>query len=177
MCSRAGAQQLPCCCSMLLSLLPLHAAAPCCLRHAHIRACRHGDRCSRLHNKPTISQTILIPNMYQNPVLNAPLGPDGIPVQVAPDEVMEHYEVCVDRQHSCLLGVCGCGGVGRPVLATRRGAHLFCSRLTHACRPPGSTELDVVQLVPDQLPAAAGCCMNSGSAHQAFAINQAVCRR
>jgi hypothetical protein len=46
-----------------------------------------------LHNKPTISQTILIPNMYQNPVLNAPLGPDGIPVQVAPEEVMEHYEV------------------------------------------------------------------------------------
>jgi splicing factor U2AF subunit len=60
---------------------------------ANIRACRHGDRCSRLHNKPTISQTILIPNMYQNPVLNAPLGPDGIPVQVAPEEVMEHYEV------------------------------------------------------------------------------------
>lgn len=57
------------------------------------RACRHGDRCSRLHNKPTISQTILIPNMYQNPVLNAPLGPDGLPVQVAPEEVMEHYEV------------------------------------------------------------------------------------
>lgn len=57
-----------------------------------IGACRHGDRCSRLHNKPTISQTILIPNMYQNPVLNAPLGPDGLPVQVAPEEVMEHYE-------------------------------------------------------------------------------------
>jgi hypothetical protein len=31
--------------------------------------------------------------MYQNPVLNAPLGPDGLPVQVAPEEVMEHYEV------------------------------------------------------------------------------------
>jgi splicing factor U2AF subunit len=32
--------------------------------------------------------------MYQNPVLNAPLGPDGIPVQVEQDQVMEHYEVC-----------------------------------------------------------------------------------
>lgn len=31
--------------------------------------------------------------MYQNPVLNAPLGPDGIPVEVAPEEVMDHYEV------------------------------------------------------------------------------------
>lgn len=57
-----------------------------------IGTCRHGDRCSRLHNKPTISQTILMPNMYLNPVLNAPLGPDGLPVQVAPEEVMEHYE-------------------------------------------------------------------------------------
>ncbi|KAF6248760.1 splicing factor U2af 38 kDa subunit [Scenedesmus sp. NREL 46B-D3] len=57
-----------------------------------IGACRHGDRCSRLHNKPTISQTILMPNMYLNPVLNAPLGPDGLPVQVAPEDVMEHYE-------------------------------------------------------------------------------------
>lgn len=61
------------------------------------RACRHGDRCSRLHNKPTISQTILIPNMYQNPVLNAPLGPDGVPREVAADEIMEHYEVGVLR--------------------------------------------------------------------------------
>lgn len=48
-----------------------------------------------MHNKPTISQTILMPNMYLNPVLNAPLGPDGLPVQVAPEDVMEHYEVCV----------------------------------------------------------------------------------
>lgn len=29
-----------------------------------IGACRHGDRCSRLHNKPSISQTLLLPNMF-----------------------------------------------------------------------------------------------------------------
>lgn len=80
--------------SDFLVILVLHEL--CC------RACRHGDRCSRLHNKPTISQTILIPNMYQNPVLNAPLGPDGLPVQVAPEEVMEHYEVGVPL-YSCSL--------------------------------------------------------------------------
>lgn len=33
-----------------------------------IGACRHGDRCSRLHNKPTFSQTVLVPHMYQNPM-------------------------------------------------------------------------------------------------------------
>eukprot|EP00877_Chromochloris_zofingiensis_P009904 jgi/Chrzof1/5167/Cz15g14020.t1 len=57
-----------------------------------IGACRHGDRCSRLHNKPTISQTMLIQNMYQNPVLNAPIGPDGLPMPVEQDYVQEHYE-------------------------------------------------------------------------------------
>ncbi len=57
------------------------------------RACRHGDRCSRLHNKPATSQTILLQNMYSNPVLNAPIGPDGLPMPVDPEDVQEHYEV------------------------------------------------------------------------------------
>ena len=26
-------------------------------------ACRHGDRCSRIHNRPVLSQTILLQNM------------------------------------------------------------------------------------------------------------------
>lgn len=56
-------------------------------------ACRHGDRCSRLHNRPTISPTILLQNMYQNPVLNAPLGPDGLPIAVDPKKVQEFFEV------------------------------------------------------------------------------------
>jgi hypothetical protein len=56
-------------------------------------ACRHGDRCSRLHNRPTISPTILLHNMYQNPILNAPLGPDGLPMPVDPKKVQEFFEV------------------------------------------------------------------------------------
>eukprot|EP00887_Chlorella_sp_A99_P001856 scaffold19.g1856.t1 len=57
-----------------------------------IGACRHGDRCSRLHNRPTISPTLLLPNLYQNPVLNAPLGPDGLPMPVEPKRVQEFFE-------------------------------------------------------------------------------------
>jgi hypothetical protein len=30
-----------------------------------IGACRHGDRCSRQHNKPAFSQTVLLQNFYQ----------------------------------------------------------------------------------------------------------------
>lgn len=32
-----------------------------------IGACRHGDRCSRLHNKPAFSPTILIKHIYRHP--------------------------------------------------------------------------------------------------------------
>lgn len=56
------------------------------------RACRHGDRCSRIHNKPTISPTILLHNLYMNPVLNAPLGPDGLPIPVDPQKVQQFFE-------------------------------------------------------------------------------------
>jgi splicing factor U2AF subunit len=32
-----------------------------------IGACRHGDRCSRIHHKPAFSQTLLVRHLYQNP--------------------------------------------------------------------------------------------------------------
>lgn len=32
-----------------------------------IGACRHGERCSRKHNKPPFSQTLLLKHMYKNP--------------------------------------------------------------------------------------------------------------
>eukprot|EP00891_Asterochloris_glomerata_P007737 jgi/Astpho2/7737/Aster-07579 len=57
-----------------------------------IGACRHGDRCSRVHNRPTISQTLLLQNMYQNPALNAPIGPDGLPMPVDARQSQEHFE-------------------------------------------------------------------------------------
>jgi len=38
-----------------------------CSFYFKIGACRHGERCSRKHVKPTFSQTILLPNVYLNP--------------------------------------------------------------------------------------------------------------
>ena len=66
-----------------------------CSFYFKIGACRHGDRCSRIHNKPTFSQTILLQNLYQNPQ-NAAQGPDGAPIPgVAPvsdAECQEHFD-------------------------------------------------------------------------------------
>lgn len=56
-----------------------------------IGACRHGDRCSRLHNKPTISPTLLFSNMYQRLDLATPgMDPQGRSVE--PNKVQEHFE-------------------------------------------------------------------------------------
>lgn len=38
-----------------------------CSFYYKIGACRHGDKCSRKHVKPSYSQTILCKNLYQNP--------------------------------------------------------------------------------------------------------------
>eukprot|EP00123_Amoebidium_parasiticum_P014071 comp22310_c0_seq1/m.33134 comp22310_c0_seq1/g.33134 ORF comp22310_c0_seq1/g.33134 comp22310_c0_seq1/m.33134 type:complete len:218 (-) comp22310_c0_seq1:244-897(-) len=57
-----------------------------------IGACRHGDRCSRQHNRPTFSQTILLQNFYQNPN-NVPKRPDGRPgVDMTEDDIQKYFE-------------------------------------------------------------------------------------
>eukprot|EP00850_Spirogloea_muscicola_P001464 SM000005S17261 [mRNA] locus=s5:1056707:1058813:- [translate_table: standard] len=54
-----------------------------------IGSCRHGDRCSRLHNRPTISPTLLLSNMYQRP--DAP-QPGQELTQMDPREVQQHFD-------------------------------------------------------------------------------------
>ncbi|CAG9465158.1 unnamed protein product [Pedinophyceae sp. YPF-701] len=63
-----------------------------CPFYLKIGACRHGDRCSRMHNVPSISQSILIRNLYQNPVLTQPAGPDGLPLPIDTNEKLEDFE-------------------------------------------------------------------------------------
>ncbi|CAF3879130.1 unnamed protein product [Rotaria sp. Silwood2] len=48
-----------------------------CSFYFKIGACRHGERCSRVHNKPTFSQTILLKNLYLNPNNNSIPKPEG----------------------------------------------------------------------------------------------------
>ncbi|GKE68262.1 splicing factor U2af small subunit B-like protein, partial [Tanacetum coccineum] len=56
-----------------------------------IGACRHGDRCSRLHTKPSVSPTILLSNMYQRPDMITP-GVDVNGVPIDPDKIQDHFE-------------------------------------------------------------------------------------
>ncbi|KAM0909930.1 hypothetical protein ACQ4PT_014518 [Festuca glaucescens] len=56
-----------------------------------IGACRHGDRCSRLHNRPTTSPTIVLANMYQRPDMITH-GVDAQGQAIAPEKMQEHFE-------------------------------------------------------------------------------------
>lgn len=56
-----------------------------------IGACRHGERCSRLHNKPTFSQTVLLQNLYLNPQ-NATQTVDKSIMIITDEQVQEHYD-------------------------------------------------------------------------------------
>jgi len=38
-----------------------------CSFYFKIGACRHGQKCLRNHMRPTVSPTILMPNLYQSP--------------------------------------------------------------------------------------------------------------
>ncbi|CAD6230412.1 unnamed protein product [Miscanthus lutarioriparius] len=56
-----------------------------------IGACRHGDRCSRLHNRPTTSPTLVLVNMYQRPDMITP-GVDAQGQPIDPHKMQEHFE-------------------------------------------------------------------------------------
>ncbi|KAJ4842183.1 hypothetical protein Tsubulata_018495 [Turnera subulata] len=58
-----------------------------------IGACRHGDRCSRLHTKPTISPTLLLSNMYQRPDMLTPgVDPAAQSQSLDPRKIQDHFE-------------------------------------------------------------------------------------
>ncbi|XP_061957618.1 splicing factor U2af small subunit A-like [Populus nigra] len=56
-----------------------------------IRACRHGDRCSRLHTKPSISRTLLLSNMYRRPDMIT-LGVNALGNPIDPREIQQYFE-------------------------------------------------------------------------------------
>lgn len=59
-----------------------------------IGACRHSDRCSRLHHRPAFSPTLLIKHLYRHPVRQAELQASqlGLPkVEIDPEQAREDF--------------------------------------------------------------------------------------
>eukprot|EP01059_Diplonema_ambulator_P006381 TRINITY_DN16109_c0_g12_i1.p1 TRINITY_DN16109_c0_g12~~TRINITY_DN16109_c0_g12_i1.p1 ORF type:complete len:287 (+),score=88.29 TRINITY_DN16109_c0_g12_i1:65-862(+) len=55
-------------------------------------ACRHAEKCTRLHNKPVISQTVMIPHMYLNPIAAPMVDKNGKPVEYDKKYLRDHFE-------------------------------------------------------------------------------------
>ncbi|GLD93076.1 hypothetical protein PINS_up001668 [Pythium insidiosum] len=85
-----------------------------------IGACRHGDRCSRLHNKPVFSQTILISHMYQNPISQA-IAQHGDANSVDQRKVDEEFE---DFYEEIFEELCKYGKVEELNICDNLGDHL-----------------------------------------------------
>lgn len=57
-----------------------------------IGACRHSDRCSRLHHKPAFSQTLLVQHLYRHPTRQAELrAAHGGDAHVDPRQAQEDF--------------------------------------------------------------------------------------
>ncbi|POW20480.1 hypothetical protein PSHT_03485 [Puccinia striiformis] len=65
-----------------------------CSFYLKIGACRHGERCSRKHIKPTFSQTLVIANMYQNPAHDPNC-------KLSETELTSYFETFYEDMHVC----------------------------------------------------------------------------
>jgi len=84
-----------------------------CSFYFKIGACRHGERCSRLHMKPNFSQTLLLAHFYMPP----PPKPDG---KVVDDS--EHYEIFYEDVMDEMTKF---GDVEELVICENLGDHMF----------------------------------------------------
>lgn len=87
-----------------------------------IGACRHGDTCIRVHNKPTISETLLIKNMYQNPPVSIAIA-DGQKVsEEGLKQAIRHFE---DFYESVFLEFTKYGKIEDMYVLDNLGDHLI----------------------------------------------------
>lgn len=64
-----------------------------CSFYFKIGACRHGEKCSKVHNKPTFSQTVLLKNLYMNPLNTSYQSADRAYIdQMSEEELQQHFD-------------------------------------------------------------------------------------
>jgi splicing factor U2AF subunit len=63
-----------------------------CSFYFKIGACRHGEKCSKVHNKPTYSQTVLLKNLYLNPLNSSQTADRSVFENLTEDELQRHFD-------------------------------------------------------------------------------------
>lgn len=87
-----------------------------CTFYQKIGACRHGEKCSRRHVKPSESQTVLLANLYQNPKASTNENEKMSEKQVG--EAFDHFYADVFKKLASL------GEVDRIVVCENENFHL-----------------------------------------------------
>ena len=87
-----------------------------------IGACRHGDTCTRLHNKPILSQTVMFFHLYDNPPAAVAFA-DGMEVrEEALEDAVKHFE---DFYEDIFLEMCKYGEVEEIHVCDNIGDHII----------------------------------------------------
>ncbi|KAF2767855.1 RNA-binding domain-containing protein [Teratosphaeria nubilosa] len=87
-----------------------------CSFYYKIGACRHGDRCSRKHVKPSYSQTILLPNLYQNPAYDQKMR------HMTPAQMQNHFDAFYE---DFWCEMCKYGEIEEVVVCDNNNDHLI----------------------------------------------------
>lgn len=87
-----------------------------------IGACRHGETCTRIHNKPPVSQTMVLPHLYDNPPAAVAFA-DGLNVpQENLVEAVNHFE---DFYEEVFMELARFGELDEVVVADNIGEHMI----------------------------------------------------
>ena len=87
-----------------------------------IGACRHGEQCSRVHNRPVVSQSIILKHMYQNlPAAIAMAEGQTVSDEMAED-AQEHFEAFLEAIYMELANY---GDIEEIGVADNIGDHLI----------------------------------------------------
>jgi len=87
-----------------------------------IGACRHGETCTRIHNKPPVSQTMVFPHLYDNPPAAVAFA-DGLNVpQENLVEAVNHFE---DFYEEVFTELAKFGELEEVVVADNIGEHMI----------------------------------------------------
>jgi splicing factor U2AF subunit len=87
-----------------------------------IGACRHGETCTRIHNKPPASQTMVFPHLYDNPPAAVAFA-DGLNVpQENLVEAVNHFE---DFYEEVFTELAKFGELEEMVVADNIGEHMI----------------------------------------------------
>ena len=60
-----------------------------CSFYFKIGACRHGEKCTKTHNRPTFSQTVLLRNLYLSPLNSSQTASRD---KYTPEELQRHFD-------------------------------------------------------------------------------------